>query len=252
MKLSRGIMEFINVKSIRLKLILGSFILLFVCKASWADTLYLKNGRSVEGFIKGEDADSVNLDVGLGTVGFRKIDIDNIYRSNQVESELLRQKWEKQRISRIRKQEEESKAEAARAKEESLKPKEVLVSRKDGHIFVQARLNDKIPAELLLDTGASFVLLSNEIGKKLGVDKDKKKSIIKMQVADGRQVNAQYILLESLKVQGVEAKKVDAAVLLDDAAGINFKDGLLGMSFLKNFNFKIDQSNNRITLEKLE
>lgn len=45
---------------------------------------------------------------------------------------------------------------------------------------------------------------------------------------------------------------MDAAILLDDVAGINFKDGLLGMSFLKNFNFKIDQSNNRITLEKLE
>jgi clan AA aspartic protease (TIGR02281 family) len=242
----------ISVRSTGLKLILGLGILLFMSKGSWADTLYLKNGRSVDGLIKSEDADSVSLDIGLGAVGFRKIDIDRIYRSNQVESELLRQKWDKQRINRIKKQEEDAKIEAAKAKTEDLKPKQVLVSRESGHIFVQARLNDKIPAELLLDTGASLVLLSSEMGRRLGIDKDRDSNIIKMQVADGRQVNAKYVLLDSLKVQGVEVKKVDAAVLLDEAAGINFKDGLLGMSFLKNFNFKIDQSSNRIILEKLE
>jgi clan AA aspartic protease (TIGR02281 family) len=242
----------INVRSMGLKLIIGLSILLFISKGSWADTLYLKNGRNVEGIIKSEDADSVSLDIGLGVVGFRKIDIDRIYRSNQVESEILRQKWDKQRINRIKKQEEDAKIEAAKAKAEDLKPKQVLVSRESGHIYVQARLNDKIPAELLLDTGASLVLLSSEIGRRLGIDKDRESNIIKMQVADGRQVNAKYVLLDSLKVQGVEVKKVDAAVLLDEAAGINFKDGLLGMSFLKNFNFKIDQSSNRIILEKLE
>ncbi|MBU1998363.1 MAG: retropepsin-like aspartic protease [Candidatus Omnitrophota bacterium] len=242
----------ISVKSTRFKLILGIVIFLFIYKGSWADTIYLKNGRSVEGFIKNEEGDSVSLDIGFGIVGFKKSDIDKIYRSNQVESEFLRQKWEKQRIEKAKKQEEYSKIEAAKAKVESLKPKQVLVSREGGHIFVQARLNNKVPAELLLDTGASLVLLSNEIGRKLGVDKDKKKSIVKMQVADGRQVEAQYILLDSLMVQGVEAKKVDAAVLLADVDDANFKDGLLGMSFLKNFNFKIDQSNNRIILEKLE
>ncbi|MFH1398429.1 MAG: hypothetical protein ABIH27_07770 [Candidatus Omnitrophota bacterium] len=55
-----------------------------------------------------------------------------------------------------------------------------------------------------------------------------------------------------MTVQGVEAKEVDAAVLLDEVAGIKFKDGLLGMSFLKKFNFKIDQANNRVILERLE
>lgn len=200
-------MGFISAKSTRVKLILSLLVLLFISKESWADTLYLKNGRSVEGFIKSEDGDSVSLDIGLGTVGFRKIDIDKIYRSNHVESELLRQKWEKQRIDRIKKQEEESRIEAAKAKADDLKPKQVLVSRESGHIFVQARINDKVPAELLLDTGASFVLLSNEIGRRLGVDKDKRKSIVKMQVADGRQVDAQYVLLESLKVQGLRPRK---------------------------------------------
>ncbi|MFH1398430.1 MAG: retropepsin-like aspartic protease [Candidatus Omnitrophota bacterium] len=194
MKLIRAIMGFISVKSVRFKLILGLLILLFMPKASWADTLYLKNGRSVDGFIKSEDTDSVSLDIGFGTVGFRKSDIDKIYRSNQVESELLRQKWEKQRLDRIRKQEEVSRIEAAKAKAESLKPKEVKVSRESGHIFVQARINDKIPVELLLDTGASFVLLSNEIGRRLGVDKEKRKSIIIMRVADGRPVDAPYVL----------------------------------------------------------
>ena len=54
-----------------------------------------------------------------------------------------------------------------------------------------------------------------------------------------------------LEVQGVVAKKVEAAVLLDDTGGLGFGDGLLGMSFLKKFNFKVDQREKKLTLEKL-
>jgi len=54
-----------------------------------------------------------------------------------------------------------------------------------------------------------------------------------------------------MEVQGVVARKVDCAVLLDDTGDLGFGDGLLGMSFLKRFNFTVDQKQKKLTLEKL-
>ena len=42
-----------------------------------------------------------------------------------------------------------------------------------------------------------------------------------------------------------------AGVLLEDAPGMSFRDGLLGMTFLSRFNVKIDLKNGKIALEKL-
>jgi len=86
--------------------------------------------------------------------------------------------------------------------------------------------------------------------KKLGIDIGKLKNESKATMADGRQVNARFFILESVKVEGVEAQNV-AAIILPQEADIGYADGLLGMSFLKRFNFKIDQKNKKLILEKL-
>jgi clan AA aspartic protease (TIGR02281 family) len=105
--------------------------------------------------------------------------------------------------------------------------------------------------QLLLDTGASVIVLSYNIGKRLGIDSYAGGNIVQLQMGDGRIINAKYILLESVNVQGVEADNVGAAVLLEDTPDMAFKDGVLGMSFLNRFNFKIDQSKKQLILEKL-
>jgi len=51
-------------------------------------------------------------------------------------------------------------------------------------------------------------------------------------------------------VQGVEAKGVGAVVLPEGAAFTRGEDGLLGMSFLRKFNFKIDHTTKKLILEK--
>jgi clan AA aspartic protease (TIGR02281 family) len=103
-----------------------------------------------------------------------------------------------------------------------------------------------------LDTGASLVVLRKNIAQKLGIDLRNVQSDLKMQLADGRQVNVKSLVLESIKVQNAEAKNVEAAVILDEETqGSEFYDGLLGMSFLRKFNFKIDQKEKKLILEKL-
>ncbi len=222
-------------------------ILLFLCAFTAsvnADILYLNNGRKIEGLIKSEDENNLELEVSGGVVKFQKHEINKIERANYRESVAIRQKWEKQKLTN---QERLSKQRI----EEEQRPKGVEFSSGGHSITVTAKLNHKVDASLLLDTGASLVVLKRHVAEELGIDLSKVKPDAKMTVADGRVVNAKYVLLQSIKVENVEAENVEAAIMLDEIGPASFGDGLLGMSFLKRFNFKIDYKQNRLILEKL-
>lgn len=123
---------------------------------------------------------------------------------------------------------------------------------RSGQVTVTTLLNNKVKANLVLDTGASLILLSRKIAKGLGVDAVGKNTIpIELIMADGRREKGQMVILESVKVQGAEANNVEAAILPDRESIMMDGDGLLGMSFLKKFSFKIDHKNGKLILEKL-
>ncbi len=97
------------------------------------------------------------------------------------------------------------------------------------------------------------MVLTHAMAQKIDLDIDERiGKDIEMVLADGRKAKAKYMLLDTVSAQGVEAKNVAAAVLPSDVADAKFKDGLLGMSFLKNFVFKVDQKNNKLVLEKAQ
>jgi len=227
------------------------FLLVLIPNAS-ADTIYLKNGRSIEGIITKETDKGVWVKIEFGKIQLGWKEIENIDRSSPAEAETMRQQWQREREledEAIRQEElRKKKQEEARRKKE-LEPKEVEISKEMGQmIIVEALLNNKVKASLCLDTGASCIVISNNIAKQLGIKKQGKLAAVK--VADGRTVTARFIVLASVNVQGVEAKNVEAAVLL--GVKDNIKDGLLGMSFLKRFKFQIDTVNNKLILQKLK
>lgn len=226
-------------------LILILLILSIFTGNAGADTLYLKNGRAIEGIIKTEDNDSVDLEVFGGMVRFKKSEIERIERASPEASEAIRRKWEKKRVETITKAKEEQ-------VRREFEPKQVEISQVSGHIFVEVVLNKKVNVSLILDTGASYMVLSSNVAKKLGLNlNDKEVQDVVLILADGRKVSAKRVTLESVTTQGVEAKNVTAAILPEDADDTSLKDGLLGMSFLKNFNFKVDQKNSKLILEKI-
>jgi len=225
---------------IRLAVWIPIFLFLFVGNLR-ADTIYLKNGRSLEGFIKNEDADRVELDVGFGSVKFRRQEIERIYKSTPEESSQIYEKWEK------KKQEAQQ-----RRQLQEYAPKYIQIQPNKGHIVVDALLNKKVYAQLFLDTGASVVVLSSKIGEDLGLDIGNIKDVIILELADGRKIEAKFINLENVSVEEVETENVTAAILPADADISSFKDGLLGMSFLERFNFQVDQENQKLILEKLK
>lgn len=218
---------------------------LLIAGTSWlrADTIYLKNGRSIEGFIVEEKPESIQVYVGFGQVGLKRSEIESISPSSEAEAKRLLDKWVRQKQeSQERRKEEDIK--------ESLAPKSVNIVDEQGHIIVDALLNKKIHAALILDTGAGLVVLKESVARKLGIDPDSLKADIKLRLADGKESLAKHTVLDSLSVQGVEATNVDVAILPADVQEPLIKDGLLGMTYLKNFSFKIDQKNKKLTLER--
>lgn len=221
-------------------LIILSCIFVSVAKA---DIIYLKNGRSIEGLIKVEDENGVELEVGFGTVRFDRVQIERIEKSGLQEAVAIKRKWERQKV-------ENEKRILERQLEEEKQPKKIEFSHDQAGMVVGVLINKKIEASLVLDTGASVVMLTKGMGEKLGINLEDDKNLAQVQLADGRKAEAKRIILESVKVENIEAENVEAIILLNDIGEASFKDGLLGMSFLSKFNFKIDHSKKQLILEK--
>lgn len=229
-----------------MKIKLLIFILCFVTPAR-ADIIYLKNGDSIEGLIKKEDERSIVLNVGFGTVEFKKTEIERIERSDAEGVLAIREKWEKEKELEIERRIEREKEEQLR-REKEFEPKEVEFSRKDEHIIVDALLNGRVKASLLLDTGATLVLLSDRIVRELGIRDRIKDKKVEIRVADGRTIVGNLVVLDSISIQDVTANNVEAVVLLESQSDMG--DGLLGMSFLNKFDFQIDAVNRKLILKK--
>ena len=233
-----------------------------------ADTIHLKNGGSIEGIIKSEDSNRIEINVGFGTITCSGNEVVSIDRSSPAELNSLTDKWEKkqeelkkreddfakERERRLAEREEWLNKEYEKKQQETKDTKEIHLVRDQGSrsISVSTLLNDKVSAMLVVDTGASIVVLARRVGEGLGVDlSDTKKDIVTMQLAGGRKVDAKMIVLKSVRIEDVEVKDVLAGILLEEAQGMGFRDGLLGMTFLSQFNVKIDLKNGKIVLEKL-
>lgn len=108
---------------------------------------------------------------------------------------------------------------------------------------------NNVPGTFVLDTGASFVALSNSFAKKAKVEIEEG-STVRLYTAngitDGKRGRAETVQLRSLK-----AKSVVVVVQADSAAtyGVGV-DGLLGLSFLSRFNMTIDGRSVRIAPNK--
>jgi len=244
------------------------FLLVYLSLDVYADTIYLKSGGTFKGIIKKETDSSIELEMSFGTMSFSKNQITKIEKSTPQESEELKDEWEKER-TQLKKKEKESSEERdrrfaeydkwvrqsqAKKKKEPSEPQEVELIRDipSKSYMVEVLLNENVKALLILDTGASLVVLSKKIGEQLGVDlTDTKNDSVELRLAGDRRVTAKAVTLKSLRIQGVVEENVVAAVLLEDFSGIGFKDGLLGSSFLNRFNMSINQKTMKMTLEKI-
>lgn len=98
--------------------------------------------------------------------------------------------------------------------------------RRDGHFTVNARLNGQ-SMSLLVDTGASTVVIREADAARLGVDTRRLNFTVPVQTANGV-TYAAHVRLESIAIGSIRVDGVDALVSKPGA----LRENLLGMSFL--------------------
>ncbi len=124
--------------------------------------------------------------------------------------------------------------------------REAVASRRVGeHLIVEALLNDKVRALLLVDTGASQTVISPRVAAELGLEGGAE---VTATLADGKQAAGRLYIMDSVSVGASRVGKTPVVVL--DAPGPEV-DGLLGMSFLRNFVVQLDLPAGKLMLEGL-
>jgi len=127
------------------------------------------------------------------------------------------------------------------------KPQSIPLNRQGEHFIVQALINDNYNVSLLLDTGASISLLSESAFNALREYSDVvyvKDSTLN---TAGGQVSASIYQVAKFEIQGYTINDFDFAV---SPFVSELNDGLLGMNFLRAFDFHIDQKNSVLVLNK--
>ncbi|MGK7344712.1 MAG: retroviral-like aspartic protease family protein [Candidatus Nitrospinota bacterium M3_3B_026] len=112
---------------------------------------------------------------------------------------------------------------------------------------VEAGLNGAVKARLLVDTGASIVIISPETARRLGYSRLEDLPRLPVSTAGGVSW-IWLIVLESVKVERAEVWSVEAGISPNFGRGM---DGLLGMSFLKEFGYRLDAAAKELTLTPL-
>ena len=105
-------------------------------------------------------------------------------------------------------------------------------------VDVEIKVGRKIVSpKFVLDIGATYVMLPWYIAETLGLKPELSKEKIDMITASGVEITP-VVTIESIQVAGNEIKNVKAIV--HNLPSKSNVDGLLGLSFLKNFNLHIN------------
>jgi aspartyl protease family protein len=102
-----------------------------------------------------------------------------------------------------------------------------ITAKADGHYWTRALVNKKASIEFMVDTGASVIALNQSDARKMGLNPESLDYKWEIRTAGGRTMGAS-VIIESIKINQVHIKNVEAMVLRTD-----LDQSLLGMSFLR-------------------
>lgn len=102
-----------------------------------------------------------------------------------------------------------------------------ITAKDDGHYWTRALVNRKASIEFMVDTGASVIALNQADARKMGLKPETLDYKWEIRTAGGKTMGAS-VIIESIKINQVHIKNVEAMVLRTD-----LDQSLLGMSFLR-------------------
>jgi clan AA aspartic protease (TIGR02281 family) len=113
--------------------------------------------------------------------------------------------------------------------------------------FTEVVLNERVKQHFVVDTGASFTVISREAARELGVTIDENTPFVPIATASSVILNP-LVTLRSIRVGKAEVENVD--VLVHDLPSRSA--GLLGNSFLSKFKVVLDSVDGKMTLYSLQ
>ena len=119
----------------------------------------------------------------------------------------------------------------------------IFLDKKGTHFFIEAKINDSIKVKLLIDTGASLTLIDNKVFEELDLSKLK---TVNLNTANGT-VRANITNVDSFSINDLSFSNFEISI---SSLNTDF-DGLLGMNYLMNFDFYIDQDDAILYLNPL-
>lgn len=128
------------------------------------------------------------------------------------------------------------------------KGKQIIPLERQGNaLYADVRLNRKVKAKFLVDTGASSMQISSAMASRLGIDL-RRAEPTQVGLAGGFLVRAYRVQLSEVRLGSVKVRNVDAIVIPDDS--MSLKDGLIGMTFLNHFDFQINPQKPELILQQ--
>jgi clan AA aspartic protease (TIGR02281 family) len=124
---------------------------------------------------------------------------------------------------------------------------EVDLFRKGEIWMADVLLNGRIERNLIVDSGASFILINPQIARELDITADENTPLIPMTTVSGY-ILVPLVTLKSVRVGKAEAQDVEAVVYALPSGG----DGLLGNSFLNRYRMTLDAVQGKMTLVSMQ
>jgi clan AA aspartic protease (TIGR02281 family) len=122
----------------------------------------------------------------------------------------------------------------------------VKLIRRHETLLAEVVLNRQIKRLFVVDTGASFTLISRQVARELGIRIDETTPFIQgASVSDI--ISMPLVTLDSIRVGGAEVENVETVVYNMPGEG-----GLLGNSFLNKFKVTIDAAQEKLILNPMQ
>lgn len=112
------------------------------------------------------------------------------------------------------------------------------------HLIVNGTLNGTVSGQMLIDTGASYCVLTRSTAKKLGLQRRGERTI-PVATANG-QVEADLVEIDAVELRGARLSGVDAVIM--DAVEPPLI-GIIGLNFLTRYRFSVDLAEGTLRLE---